>query len=52
MSIAKVTAGLTCAPVKGAAKQTEAKKNKAKNSSDPYEQIILIIKLIMLPISK
>lgn len=42
-NIANVTAGLTCAPENGPAKQTEAKKNKAKNSSEPYEHIILNI---------
>ena len=43
MSIASVTAGFTWAPEKGAAKHTVAKKKRAKNSSDPCEQMILTL---------
>jgi len=43
MSIASVTAGFTWAPENGPAKHTVAKKKSAKNSSDPWEQMILTL---------
>jgi hypothetical protein len=44
-----VTAGFTWAPENGPAKHTVAKKKSAKNSSDPYEQMILTLSKIHYP---